>query len=379
MSAERRQDRATSESSLLDLPLEVREFIYEFCYLEPHPLSSVELFDQPHSATHPEPRSKKRRLDKQVTKPTVQPKIITTCTLPQSHLSLGSICQQIRNEYFPIFARHHILSISNPLNFANDYLSYNPPHRYSDIRHLAIDWRASVPKCDCEVSTETFCSYHPAKHAPVFRDVQNLVKMVDVYPELFSNLESIRLRILSNTTISNSLLSDNATHMFKYAVLLVEKMDRIRRHEMHRQSEQKYVLAVPTPYPFVGGPEVSIFAVGGEVWDLLVDGYPLYQKKEETPDGFRLSHGHLNPVKWSNLDRFTTAVKDGTLHHDSETRRFTYLEGAAAQARGSHQKNWKAVFRDAEPSRCWRMAMSELGMWQGYRPTVNWDSTFYSL
>lgn len=349
---QQRQKKPASYLPFLELPLEIRQLIYELCYLGPHPSTSLEPFAEPHTEPVIELKSKKRRFNDKTTQPAASRKLNTKCTLPQSHLSLGSICQQVRNEYFPIFARHHIFTMIDPLVFANDYMAYNPPHRYSSIRHLAIQWGEPQPTCRCEGRAGPACRLCLAKSPMVSRDITNLVKMVNNYPELFNNLESIRFSA-SNRYKYQLHLRQSIDVMMRQAMVLVEKIDRARKHNMGTADEQKFILAVQDSDGRSSiDIQIGILAVPNTIWDLVADGSLMARSKPgDTPD---------KGINWTNRDEFITAVEDGILspwtfgqEYREQDRDEWKRDCQRINTQQKHKKNWKVVFKTMALSRHW--------------------------
>lgn len=160
--------------------------IYNFCYSIPLTSSRYGWIAVAESEPKPASQLIYRRDDGTVME---LRKIAAKCQYPKCHLSLLSFCGQIRNEYFPTFAARHTFSLNDPLIFAIECLSYNPPYRYSDIRHLALTWNLPDRKCRCEVVVD--CRVHGLREPDVIRDMRNFIKLVNVYPELFRGVKSL--------------------------------------------------------------------------------------------------------------------------------------------------------------------------------------------
>lgn len=324
--------------------------MYELCYLEPQHFSGGlwQKLAKPG-------RKSNGKLNDRAEWPS---KILTKCSFPHSHLSLGSVCCQVRNEYFPIFARHHVFSFSHPLVFANEYLSYTPPYRYSNIRHLAIDWLVATQNCSCETS-HWFCPSHVAKDVNVVQDMRNVLKMVDIYPELFNSLESIRLRLSSASPAHiPPPMYEKADNLFKYAILLVEKMDQVRHNGNPSLEERKFILAVHFNASRLskGSYQINVLAVSDKTWDVLTNAAVLHRKTDgcqeskNSPDALSAVTHYPRLIDWTNVDAFNKDVCSGMLYHkDAED---TDVE-EASEIPAHEAEIWKVVFEDEnvrEPS-----------------------------
>jgi hypothetical protein len=356
------------QSTFLGLPLEIRQIIYNLCYCDPLSASTHEWITVPESASAhvPKRKPKRRRLHKRDNGTEKQlRRIVTKCLFPKCHLSLASVSRQVRNEYFPILAAHHTFSFSDPLVFANEYLSYTPPHRYSNIRHLALTWNPSNQTCGCEVEVGE-CRTHISRARDVNRDMRNFISLVSVYPELFSNVESIRFDL---HPLHSDSTSGNRIELFRNAVLLVEKMNY--SSETTAAKNRKYLIVPHSKSGSYASPvQLNIFAIPHDLWMQSVDGATLLTRRCDACTAWDFIFSPMNSwecekhnIDWSKIDQFVSALQERRLYPHKES---SPSEGENVDADLSNEKNWKVLFdTNNAPRTAWEAAMTDLNAWKG--------------
>ena len=122
------------------------------------------------------------------------------CRHATSHLSLLLVCRQLHEEVFFIFVDAHIFKFSDPKLFANKFLSFLPNHQLQQLRHLSLEWPATR-RCGRQASWNSAGCQNPKTHQTINDDVdvktdmRNFMKVWDLYPELVTNLDSIKFTL----------------------------------------------------------------------------------------------------------------------------------------------------------------------------------------
>lgn len=178
-----------------------------------------------------------------------------------------------------------------------------------------------------------------------------MTKMADIYPELFSALESVRLTLPLGMA---PRINENILMLFKPIVLFVEKLCHIRRLENINSGEMNYVLVMHIDWGFtLNFRELNIFAVSREVWNSLTDGAVLYEKESIHKDG-------PNRVNWNNINEFASAVQNGLFYHKASAK---VTEEEAGNTVVDDRRRWKVVFDAYGPYEPWEEAMKDIRAW----------------
>lgn len=141
--------RTLSPGSLLSLPLELREIIYNFCAI---------------------------------------PK--TVVRERKTLLNLIHVNRQIRKEAYALFCDIHTLQFHKPLELANKYLAYLQEYQVSALRNLRLHWKEAMP-FDGTIGRLLPCP--AAEVLDIKGDLRNLVRLWVSYPELALGIRKLEI------------------------------------------------------------------------------------------------------------------------------------------------------------------------------------------
>lgn len=323
--------------------------IYLMCYYPPYP-ESYTTVDQSNTVATTKKGKTERR--KKTGHSKVQRNAVR-CNRPLSHLSLGQVCQQIRNEYYPILADSHVFHFAKPLEFANNYLAYMPSHRVQTLRHISLGWTLDLQ--------DHWSRQHVSSLVDAAGDIRNLIMVLNNYNELARHLTSIRLQLMvrpTSFTPGTGLLM-HGTYKFEVAMIkgafrIVEVMDRIL---LEGSTERRYFLTTPR---FVAhDTEITIWGVPKELWANITNGEILC--KDHCEDCVRYYKGgavsrcylhHPRVTCFTDASEIADAFNSRRMYRRSDHPEQMILNGTNA--------NWKVVFHPVEFRHTWDSAMREM-------------------
>lgn len=315
-----------------NLSYELKEHIYSYCYLPPYHSSN----DRPTSVNHDQ-----QSLDSACSKASSLTKgggTNTKCCSP-SHLSMNSVCRQMRREYFPFFAARHTLNMTNPNTFEHACLTPDPVLRHT-IRHLYISWPVSPSICRCWLPKSGGKQKHHyiSDSLDLEGDLQNLLKLCQT-TDILDNLQTLRFDLPLPCDPKSAAFHQHRV-LFEYIVLLLEN------------TSQKYFEIQPKWDKGNGSHlQVMIWRVPEALFGRLPSGAlkAYWDCRACTRRSGIFGHDHAN--HWDTPEEVVEATEKGKVFYPIEE---------LADCHYDSSRNWKVVFHPAGGGTDWNCAMHVL-------------------
>lgn len=318
-----------TRSYLLQLPLEIRIFIYELLYSPPYNLGSPNVYRQLLGA-----RSNSRS------------RTLTKCLRYSCHLSMTLVCRQIYQEYFPIYAAKHTFSISHSHELVEDYLPFAPSHHLQALQHLRIGWYGWMKWDVCRPAQGRQRHTIITDDLSINADLHRLVAAWSKFPQLAENFKTLEFELpFLQSEAPKSPKRSKCSTLIRNTVLLLEEINEVCRSAARGQ---RFFIIEPSwaRYEFLS---VKIWAVSRKIWNGIPEGMLPNQHRLQICPDLECRRTTKRGLHWHEMD---WAHPSEILIEGNTTTLETTPTTVTAAARGedvSSLKNWKVVFRPNQP------------------------------
>ena len=338
------------DSALLQLPVEVKEQIYTYCYLPPHiSKQTTQKSSQARRFTNDNDGALSAYLDERQDwiDPSYWPlEMYSSCQHARSHLSLFFTCHQLHHELFPIFASRHLFNLSSAFTFSSTQAGpILPVQRLQDLKHIALRWPLSSSTCSCSLyGHQRKHHHHVSPHADITADFTSCINALQSSSSQPS-LSSLEFHLpLPCSSTSSTFAKYRA--LFRNVVDLVETL---APPNADFPRVKGYFLVQPRwPKPSTEPVRVRICTVKQVLWERLNHATLILE-----PDCVQCHNtdppieGHTHTSKWLDEDDIASAI-DGSRAQAFPDPEFGYT------------KRWKVVFEPGGGFKYWGFAMQEL-------------------